>query len=428
MSNAFAIGAVSAVLKNLLDNAVVNEPLASSVGTVQVSAIAPDQVKVDAGHPSRLNIFLYHVEPNAAWRNTALPSRDGDGNRLTNPPLALDLYYLLSAYGSDDFQAEMLLGYAAQLLHEVPVLTREAIRHTFEPPVGGLKPPLTQLATSELAEQLEQIKIIPHVINTEETSKLWSALMTNYRPSIAYQVSVVLIESTRPARTPLPVLERTTLAVGSLEPPFPALTAAIPPNSQPAVKLGQVLRLQGHDLAGTSVRVNFTTQRLAAPLTVTPPAASINAREIRVTVPNDPVNWPAGNYAVSVTVTKAGQTPRTSNTLPLAVAPELGMTGGGAVDGNAVRGGDGSVTLTLNNVKPRVLPLQAASAVVGDREALAKAHTAPATTLTFVFDTATAPPAGPAFLRLRIDGVESLLVRRDVEPPAFDASQRIAIP
>ena len=33
-----------------------------------------------------------------------------------------------TAYGVDDFQAEILLGYAMHLLHERPVLDRAAIR------------------------------------------------------------------------------------------------------------------------------------------------------------------------------------------------------------------------------------------------------------------------------------------------------------
>ena len=48
---------------------------------------------------------------------------------LSNPPLALNnLHYLLSAYSGGDLHAEILLGYAMQLLHEMPVLTRAAIR------------------------------------------------------------------------------------------------------------------------------------------------------------------------------------------------------------------------------------------------------------------------------------------------------------
>ena len=56
--------------------------------------------------------------------------------RLANAPLALDLHYLLSVYSGGDLHAEILLGYAMQLLHEMPVLTRDAIRTALNPSPG----------------------------------------------------------------------------------------------------------------------------------------------------------------------------------------------------------------------------------------------------------------------------------------------------
>ena len=47
---------------------------------------------------------------------------------MNNAPLALELHYLLMAYGRDDYQAEILMGYAMQLLHDTPVLTRKSIQ------------------------------------------------------------------------------------------------------------------------------------------------------------------------------------------------------------------------------------------------------------------------------------------------------------
>ena len=165
MSNALAIASVSAVLKDLLNNAAIDHQLSNVVGEVKVSALPPDRVLVE-GTPetSRINLFMYQVTPNQGWRNVDLPSRDGSGERTASPPLALDLHYLVSAYGASEFHAEILLGYAAQLLHETPVLTRDAIRRTLAPasPVTSvLPPPLDTLTASELADQVEQIRVTP---------------------------------------------------------------------------------------------------------------------------------------------------------------------------------------------------------------------------------------------------------------------------
>ena len=69
----------------------------------------------------------------------------------------------------------------------------------------GLLPSIYKaLSAADLAEQFEQIKITPSVMNTEELSKLWTAVQSSYRPTAAYMASVVLIEMPRPARSYLP--------------------------------------------------------------------------------------------------------------------------------------------------------------------------------------------------------------------------------
>ena len=140
MSNALALAGVTAVLKDLLDTGLVDHQVTDALGAgVTVSSLPPDTVPIEGSDAvPRLNLFLYQVTPNAAWRNVDLPSTDAAGRRISSPPLALDMHYLLTAYGIAELQAEVLLGYALQLLHENPVLAREAIRTALDPsPVSG---------------------------------------------------------------------------------------------------------------------------------------------------------------------------------------------------------------------------------------------------------------------------------------------------
>ena len=98
MSNALAIASVTAVLKDLLNNGIIDHQLSGVVGEVTVSALPPDRLLVAGeAETSRINLFMYHVAPNAAWRSVGLPSRSSKGDRTANPPLALDLYYLVTA-------------------------------------------------------------------------------------------------------------------------------------------------------------------------------------------------------------------------------------------------------------------------------------------------------------------------------------------
>jgi hypothetical protein len=215
VSNALAFAGVTAVLKDLLDTGMIDHEVTDIMGQgVTVSAVAPDSIQLGNEMGARLNLFMHQATPNAAWRNAAYPSRDASGRRIANAPLAVDLHYLLTAYSNADLQAEVLLGYAMQLFHETPVLARDTIRTALNPPnppvaAGNLLPSVYQaLRASDLADQYEQIKITPSVMNTEELSKLWTAIQSHYRPTAAYQVTVVLIESQRQARSSLPVLTR----------------------------------------------------------------------------------------------------------------------------------------------------------------------------------------------------------------------------
>jgi hypothetical protein len=290
MSTALAIAAVTAVLKDLLNNGLIDHNVSGQVGeSVTVSALPPDRIATDAGNEkSQLNLFLYQVTPNAGWRNTNLPSRNSRGDRLTNPPLALDLHYLLTAYGEKELHTEILLGYAMQLLHETPVLARDAIRRSLaplDPLEGGALPPALQgLYSSGLAEQIEQLKISPLTVSTEETSRLWSAFQTHYRPTAAYQVSVVLIESrSGAARSALPVQARNLYAVPFAQPFIESVMSQASDNSpvvtnQP-ILVGYNLIVTGRQLRGEETRINV------GGIEVIPPDANINDARISFQLP-----------------------------------------------------------------------------------------------------------------------------------------------
>jgi hypothetical protein len=225
VSNALGIASVTHVLKDLLNDGLINHNVSAAVGSVvTVSSLSPGQVESQQGSANtQLNLFMYRVSYNTGWNNIGYPSRGARGEPISNPPLALNLHYLLTAYGEDELHAEILLGYAMQLLHENPVIDRKLIRNplsvaTLTTPGGRLPSNLLALGTSNLAEQIEQIKITPEPLNTEEMSKLWTAFQAKYRPCTAYLATVVLIESDRPAVSPLPVMRRNVYAVPFRQP------------------------------------------------------------------------------------------------------------------------------------------------------------------------------------------------------------------
>jgi hypothetical protein len=413
MSNALAIAGVTATLEYCL-NLVYSS---AALGGVSVSALAPDivQTNVVSGSSSQLhvNLFLHQVAHNAAWRNVGLPSLAADGStRLKNPPLALDLHYLLTAYASEDTQAEALLGFAILMLHENPVLPRSQINSALTN-LPSTNPLAGVLSSSGLAEQIEMIKITPATLGREELAWLWTALKADYRPTYCFQVSVVLIESQLASSPGLPVLSRTVSAQAMPSAQFGSgfaqLSAIQLPMGQSAPIQGDTVILSGTGL-GTVTGVALSNQRLgilySAPL-LTPATDS----SISFTVPTDADKLPAGAYSVAVTFTDTSGALQTSNSLPMGIAPAILTTPAPVATTNSL----GSlVTLTCN---PKVQTTQSVSLALGSSAVPAQALTAATDTLSFQFPTLA---AGPYLARLQVDGAESpVAVNWPATPPVF---------
>jgi hypothetical protein len=452
MSNALAIAGVTAVIKDLLDSGIIDHKVTDAMGQgVTVSTIAPDTIPLTGPEATpRLNLFLHQVTPNPAWRNHGFPSHDSSGIRVSNPPLALDLHYLLTAYGSTELQAEVLLGYAMQLLHETTVLTRNAIRVALNPTVvnGGILPTIYQaLQATDLADQVEQIKITPSMLNTEEMSRLWSALQAHYRPTAAYQVSVVLIESQRKSRSPLPVLsrgpiidpvsgrDRGVVVEPSLLPPVSTIEEIRLPKEQPVAKLGDTIDLIGHHLDGTSRMVRLENPRFE----ITEEIQALEtggAGRMQFTLTNAPAKFPVGIYQLSAQMIRPGIRPedkslKTSNQLALVVAPEIttSFTPFPAEKIKRERDEEGKLTIVKIEklrCRPEVRPGQRVELILGDRAEFAQPIIGATSELDFTFRNAP-PPGTELLVRLRVDGIESPIIDRTAKPPKF-FDHRITLP
>ena len=450
MSSPLAIGAVSAVLRNLLDNGMV-EAGAALGATVAVSSVAPDTIDLDgASEPLRLNVFLYQATANPGWRNAGLPSRNAAGERISNAPLAIDLHYLVTAYAQADFQAEILLGYAMHLLHERPVLDRAAIRRALDPSpldVSMLPPAFQALVASDLADQAELLKITPSPMTIDEMSKLWSALQSHYRPSAAYQVSVVLIEGRRPARSPLPVLsrgdvdpttnrDRGVVVVPDLLPPVATLLDIEYEAQQTSARLGETVVVHGVRLDGTGPRIRLVHPLLAAPIEMAV-APSADGKRFSFVVPADAAAqsaWAAGVWRLSLFVTPPGSTrERQSNVVPFVLSPDAVIAADpalGLAAASATRAGVPPTVRVVLAARPQVLPQQRAILMLDAFEATAESRLVATDLLAFVYPDSLppSPPAEPYRLRLRVDGIDSVLLDRSGPVPIFDPGQSLAVP
>jgi hypothetical protein len=311
MSTARALQTVTIALQNRLKTAVAG---------AKVHARPPDRVKAGLETAAFLNLFLFEVLPNAAWRNQEYPSRGGASG--LRPPLPLDLRYLLTAYpeADDEQTAHGLLGQAMLLLHDDPVLSRAELSAAMDP--------LDPSSQTGIDVQFEQVGVCQMHLPLDELSKLWTAFGTDYRLSVVYQLSVVLIDPGRPPLAPLPVLQRGSSDPAADEPPTvgtstgPILDAVVvqawlPNRSVPSRHLETIV-LQGRGLGGGHAFARFYHPSLADPLDV--PAVTESASEVTVKVP---AALPLGFSSVAVGLDLGGGRAVMSNRLPLAVAPRI---------------------------------------------------------------------------------------------------------
>jgi uncharacterized protein DUF4255 len=269
VSNALAIATTTVVLGDIVQSGI------SVVPGAQVTTVRPDEKENGAPAPEA-NVFLYQLTPNAALRNADLPTRTSNGDLRRRPQVALDLHYLISFYGDDTIlEPQRLAGGAISALHARPQVTRSAIEAIITAAGGaGAADPRAYLAETDLAEQVEHVTFTPLPLNLEELSKMWATLFrVPYVLSIAYQASVVLIESPLTPTPALPVRVSDIAVIPVARPEVESVTAGGDPGAP--IVAGATLTVRGKRLRGdlTRLRVGDTV--------VEPAAADTTDTEIR---------------------------------------------------------------------------------------------------------------------------------------------------
>lgn len=401
MSNPLAIAAVTASLRRLLIDELAADPLISGFS---VSTKALSKAAEDSG--SRLNLFLYEVAPSPSLRDLDMPRGSVPGEP-SNPSLALGLRYLVTAFGADhdQIEAHRLLGRALVAFHDHPILARSLIRDA--------------LPAANLHRQVEDVRLTPVPMSVDEMSKLWTTFEAGYRASVAYEASIVLIESERSAIAGLPVL---TVGPDDRGPEVgsgvtharigPALDRAVGPDGEAAVELGEALTLEGAGLDdAASVRIADLARTVEHRLT---PSGDSGPDRVVVTIPasgaSGGLDWVAGLHTASVELAGGGGEART-NQVPFSLLPRIDSI-------SPPNASPGEVTVTAT-ASPAVAPAQRASLLLGDREIRAEARGAASEPL--VFEAGELGP-GVYLLRIRIDGVDSRLVDRSTTPPSYLAT------
>lgn len=414
MTAALAIATTTAALGQMLQEAV-----GAALPGAKVTKVRP--VTGGAGLPTvGVNVFLYQVGPNPTSRSLDTPTRDSFGNTRLKPVTGVNLHYLLSFYGDDLLmEPQRLLGVTISTLHSRPLLTRKLIRDTIANPQFGF------LAGSALAEQAELIRFTPEPMTLDELSKLWSVFFqTPYSLSVAYQGSVVLVESDETPSPALPVQTRNLYVIPINRPRIERAVDAA--NPQAPVVTGSVLAITGDNLVGktTVVRIGGVT---IAPDRTEP-------SRIELTLPTTlPTELRAGalgvivEHPVDMGTPPVTHTGLSSNVAPLVLSPRVTAPSVSNVSGG---GSDPRNATVTTPVSPTVGARQRVELLLNETTAIApKAYAFTAAERTADADSldipVTAVKAGTYLLRLQVDGAVSPL---DLNPASPTFGPTVTIP
>ena len=356
--------------------------------------VSPDSGAAGLADPG-VNIFLYQVSANAAWRNEDLPTRNSEGGRVQRSRVGIDLHYLFTFYGADaQFVPQLMLATVIRELHANPVLTRTQIELAVAANVATLM-------GSNLAAEVELVKFTQMPISLEELSKLWSVFFqTTYHLSVVYQGTVVLLDSEDSFSSPLPVRAR-NLYIETLREPLVEAVVAASGDAKPILD-GGALRITGRGLSDPNVRVLIDGD--AAVLgTVTDTEIIATPQPLAAGVHGLVVEHPRemGDPAIPHGAAKSG-------VFPFVLAPSIRMLGPTSPDVTVI-GADVQV-----GVDPAVGKEQRAALVLNElatTNAHAYTFVAPprlADTNTPTFTTAGVVP-GPYLVRVQVDGADSPL-------------------
>ncbi len=431
MSTPLAIAATTLTLRNLLSEVATADYSAlpadaRPLNQIDITTQPPDHVRPDAAR-NRINLFLYHTEYNAAWRNTDLPRQGRPGEKLP-PALPLNLHYLVTVYAENDNEliAQVLLGNAMRVLHDHPVLGPAEIE--------------AALADAELDTQVERVRVTALPFTSQELSAIWSGFQSEYRLSAGYKVGVLLIESARHISAPLPVLRRGEVnrgpAIVSGGAPVlsriesfvdPALPSP-PVLAKPAAELGDTVVVKGSNFSGATMTARLTNDSditHSLPLLPERDDSTVRFALPQITDADVARDWPAGFYRLEMEVTRTDAPSWATNRLTFALAPSVSNLAP-ASQPEAAQPFALTVTCT-----PQLQATQRVVVLLGDR-ALAPAPGAittpadPNAPSTVTVDVDNLEP-GQHVARLRIDGIDSLPVDAVAIPPTFDAAQMLTI-
>jgi len=289
----------------------------------------PISAQGNGGARARLNLYLYQLLENPAFRNEEPPNQAVPGQHGT-PPLALSLFYLITSYGAAteirppenappfpqdslvELDAQFILADAMRVLHDSPIISRNT------PRLRAAVPP--QILDPGLQEEFESLRIVPRQLSIDELTKVWTAFKEDFQRSVGYEVTIVRVRRPRQVAANPPVLQRNIPVLPQVS---PSITLALASDTAAA---DTHIYFTGTGLADPSTRIQITDAARQGfppdPVQLVPAADAAGAYFV---LPSANATLQPGPKYVQAVITAPppGVRPVASAPVPLALLPAI---------------------------------------------------------------------------------------------------------
>ncbi|WP_437765338.1 DUF4255 domain-containing protein [Sorangium sp. So ce281] len=181
MADARAIFETSRALQRLLQEELSVLPISAAQIRVESLDLLPDPVP-----PPRITIFLFNLHENPYLMNQppARRARATGQEDIVQPPLAIDLDYMICAWAATADEEQQLLGDVLRVLNDASELTAQQLGPAWE-----------------RGEAVEIALVNPPI---EDQARIWSAFgFKRFKLALYYRARSVPIASRRSTREPL---------------------------------------------------------------------------------------------------------------------------------------------------------------------------------------------------------------------------------
>ena len=221
-------------LVNLIEVGVKASPEWPATRHLSVEPEPPDRLK----GANTLGFYLYHLKEEPHGKNR--PPQGAGPAAVSYTPMALELFYVLTAYSDRDeqpaYNEQLMMGLAVKTLRDHPIITENA---TFLDRATGIS---TRIMDLNLVGPDNRIRVSLQPLPAHEAVGYYTAGQSPLRLSAYYKVSVALLEAEPPPGRVAPVL---AYGIGAFPGGWPRLVST---------ESRQAFRLPGETTTRSQVR------------------------------------------------------------------------------------------------------------------------------------------------------------------------------